>query len=61
LWRYHQVIRNDGVTPSFTTESGDVYALPNTSFIEDASASHCVKPNTSERLHLVGSTTKLPQ
>jgi hypothetical protein len=61
LWRYHQVIRNDGVTSSFTTPRGDVYAQPNSSFVENASELHCVKPNTSERLHLVGSTTRLPQ
>lgn len=55
MLRYHQVLINDGITPSFTSLEGDVYCKPGEAFIEDANLSHKVKPNTKERLHLIGS------
>lgn len=54
MLRYHQVLINDGITPSFTTLEGDVYCKAGDAFIEDAGLSHKVAPNTNERLHLIG-------
>lgn len=59
MYRYHQVIKNDKITPSFTTEKGDVYAEAGDAFIEYAGELHKVKPNTDERLHIVSTIFEL--
>jgi hypothetical protein len=53
--RYHQVLINDGITPSFSTLDNELYYPPDTAFIEDVSISHRVLPSIGERLHLIGS------
>ena len=53
--RYHQVLINDGITPSFSTADSELYFTPDTAFIEDVSKPHRVLPCTGERLHIIGS------
>jgi len=55
MLRYHQVLLNDGITPTFSTETEDLYFEPGKAFIEDVSVPHRVLPAKDERLHLIGS------
>ena len=59
FYRYHQVLKNDGITPSFTNLNNEVYCSVGEAFIEYAGESHMVKPNTLDRLHLVTTVNKL--
>lgn len=55
MYRYHQILINDGVTPSFSTQDEDLYFRPGNAFIEYVNTPHRVLPNKSERLHLIAS------
>jgi hypothetical protein len=55
MYRYHQILSNDGITPSFSTEIEELYFPPSSAFIEYVNNPHRVLPNKSERLHLIAS------
>lgn len=59
IYRYHHVLKNDGVTPSFTNETGDIFYMPGDAFVEYAGNLHKVKPSIGPRLHMVGSISKI--
>lgn len=55
MYRYHQILINDGITPSFSTRKEELYYPPGNAFIEYVNDLHRVLPNKQERLHIVGS------
>lgn len=55
MYRYHQILKNDGITPVFSTQDSELYLPPGNAFIEYVNKPHRILPNRSERLHLIGS------
>lgn len=54
-YRYHHVLVNDGITPSYSTRTRSVYCKPGSAFVEYVNDEHMILPSVGPRLHMITS------